>query len=133
MSITVKQLSRSVVKNKDIDAVVKNQLLAIDTTLTKAHTKWGSNVVKYDISNTFTFVGLDRAQAEKIIYTRIMRSLEKRGFKVKILLGHEKSTLYITWVTGIEDTDQKELESYIYKRTIQSEDDVKPKMSIDDM
>jgi hypothetical protein len=134
MSVTVKQLSKAIVKNKDIDLIVRDQLSTIDAALLRAHSKWGDNVVKHEISNAFNFVGLERAQAEKIIYSKIMRSLEKRGFKVRIILGHDKSVLYITWTTGIADLDQKQLESYIFKRTAQSEDDItKPKLSIDEM
>ncbi len=133
MSVTVKQLSSAIVKNKDIDSFVRDQLRAIDVILIKTRAKWGHNLIKYEISNIFNFLGLEREQAEKIVYSKIMKNLEKRGFTVKIKLGHDKSTMYITWITGIENGDESELNSYLIKRTITSDYDVKPNLSIRDI
>ena len=132
MTVTVNLLNRSVVKNRDLDVVVKDHLRSIDAALLRCTTKWGKNLIKYDISNSFNFVGLERVQAEKIIYTKIIRNLEKRNFTVKIILGHMKSSLYISWETGIEQLDMNELDKYLIKHTIKSEDELK-KITINDI
>lgn len=132
MPVTIPLLNRSVVKNKDLDTIVKDHLRAIDACLLRSTSKWGTNTIKYVISNAFNFQGLERVEAEKIIYSKIIRELEKKQFKVKILTGHKMCTLYISWETGIDQVNMEELDRYLAKHMIKSEDELK-KMKISEM
>jgi len=107
MSVTAKQLSKTGARGKDLDSVVRENLQIIDDKLLRADRTWGRNVVMHDLPITLTLPGLGKKDAQRIIYTAILRSLDKRGFDVKILLT-KRTTLYIAWMT---DLDVEEVEA----------------------
>jgi hypothetical protein len=105
MSITAKQLSKSGARGKDIDAIVRDQLQLIDDKLLHADRSWGRNVVSYDLPGNLALPGLDKRDAQRIVYSSIIRSLQKRGFEVRLLLENPQTVLYIAWVTEL-NTDE---------------------------
>lgn len=105
MSVTAKQLSKSGAKGKDLDAVVREQLLIIDDRLQRADRSWGRNVVSQDLPTNFAFPGLEKKDAQRIIYTAIVRSLQERGFSVRLLLEPERTTIFLEWVTDLNSEE----------------------------
>ena len=101
MSITAGQLSKTGARGKDIDTIVREHLQIIDDKLLRAERTWGRNVVTYDLPSNLGLPGLDKRDAQRIIYSSIVKSLQKRGFEVRILLETEQTVLYIAWVTEL--------------------------------
>jgi hypothetical protein len=123
MSITVKQISDLSIKNKDIDILIKEQLNMIDDKLLHSDRSWGNNCITHDLpTNLIGLPGLDKADAQRIIYTSIICSLEKRGFEVKIVLNDISSILYISWKSELDKKDIDSMNSIIKKRRINIED-----------
>jgi hypothetical protein len=105
MSLTAKQLSKSGAKGKELDTLVREQLHMIDDHLQRSERTWGANVVVYDLPTTFVFPGLDKKDAQRIVYTAVIKSLQERGFEVRLLLNPERTALYIKWVTDLNSAE----------------------------
>jgi hypothetical protein len=105
MSVTAKQLSKSGAKGKDLDSIVREQLLIIDDRLQRADRTWGRNIISQDLPTNFTFAGLEKKDAQRIIYTAIVRSLQERGFSVRLLLDPDRTTCFLEWVTDLNSEE----------------------------
>ena len=105
MSVTAQQLSKSGAKGKELDAIVREQLLIIDDRLQRAERTWGRNIVSQDLPTNFVLPGLEKRDAQRIIYTAVVRSLQERGFKVRLLLDSDITTVYLEWVTDLNSTE----------------------------
>lgn len=105
MSITADQLNKSGARGKDLDVVVREHLQIIDDKLQRAEKAWGRNIVSYDLPTNFSFPGLDKQNAQRLIYSSVISSLQKRNFVVRILLEPKKTVLYIEWVTSIDEKE----------------------------
>ena len=105
MSITAKQLSKSGAKGKDLDTIIRDQLIIIDDSLQRADRTWGRNVIAQTLPTNFSLPGLKKKDAQRIIYATIIKNLFSRGFNVRILLEAERTTLFLEWVTGLNSEE----------------------------
>lgn len=101
MSVTSQQLSKSGAKGKDLDVAVREQLLIIDDHLSRADRTWGRNILAHELPTNLSFPGLEKKDAQRIIYSAIIRSLQERGFGVRLLLETDRTVLYAEWVTDL--------------------------------
>jgi hypothetical protein len=108
MSVTAKQLSKSGARGKDLDGVVRDHLQIIDDKLLRAVRSWGRNVVVHDLPTVMSLPGLDKKDAQRIVYSTILRSLDQRGFETRILLEADTTKVFIIWTT---DLDVEEIEA----------------------
>lgn len=116
MSITVSQLNKNAMKFKDLDSIIKEQLLLIDNKLLKKDKSWGTNVITHELP--ILFPGLDKKNAQRVVYSNIIMSLDRRGFTVKILLEDTRTVLYIEWETNFSDSDINKMNSLINQKRI---------------
>lgn len=131
MSITVKQINDLCIKNKDIDTIVKEQLEIIDEKLLHCNQSFGNNYIIHHLpTNIIGIPGIDKQDTQRIVYSSIICSLEKRNFIVKIILEELSSTIYISWKSKLNDEHiitmnniikerlitKKELNEIIYKK-----------------
>lgn len=107
MSITAKHLSKSGARGKDLDSVVREHLQIIDDKLLRVNRVWGRNVVSHDLPMILSLPGLDKKDAQRIVYSSILRSLDKRGFETRIVLDANYTTIFIAWMTDL-DVDEVE-------------------------
>lgn len=103
MALRAEQLSKAGTRGKELDVIVREQLQIIDDRLTKADRTWGRNVVPYELPESFNFPGLEKKQAQRIIYTSIIKSLEERGFEVALVLESNRNMIYIAWESDITE------------------------------
>ena len=109
MSVTAKKLSKSGAKGKNLDGIVREQLQIIDAKLLQHERMWGWNVIVYELPSSFPgAIGLERKEAQRIVYSSILKSIKNRGFMVKLFLTTKESLLYIGWET---DLDPEEAEA----------------------
>ena len=54
-----------------------------------------------------------------MIYSKILKSLEKRGFEVKILLENDRTILYIIWISEYNIEELESMNSIIKTNRIQ--------------
>lgn len=123
MSVTVKQITEMCIKNKDIDTLIKEQLQIIDDKLLHSDRSWGNNCITHSLPITMVGVsGLDRKDAQRIIYSSILCSLEKRGFTTKIVLDDSATTLYISWKSELDEESLNTMNTIIKTKRISKED-----------
>jgi hypothetical protein len=116
--ITVTKLSKSLLKAKELDNVIKEQLFIIDDKLLKSNKTWGRNVITHDLPTTFTLIGADRRDIQRLIYSSILKHLEKRGFETKLLLNQDVAILYIAWDCEYKQEDLDNMDSIIKQNMI---------------
>lgn len=103
MSVTVKQINELCLRNKDLDTIIKEQLQIIDDKLLHSDRSIGNNCITHSLPTTMpSVIGIERQDAQRIVYSSIICSLEKRGFIVKISLNNASSILYVSWKSEID-------------------------------
>ena len=105
MSVTAAQLRKTGTKSKVLNTFVQEQLLVIDERLNRADRTWGRNVMAHELAINFPIPGLARKDAQRLIYSAIVRSLTERGFTVRLLLEKARTVLYTEWVADINAAD----------------------------
>jgi hypothetical protein len=123
MSITVKQMSELALKNKDMETMIKEQLQIIDDKLLHSDRGVGHNFITHSLPTNFIGItGLDKIDAQRIIYSTIIYSLEKRGFTIKIVLDEVSSILYISWKSELDNQSIDSMNTIIRDRRITKTD-----------
>ncbi len=105
MSVKASDLSKSGAKGKALDDFVREQLIILDERLQKSDRTWGTNVVEYDLPTVLNLPGLAQIDSQKILYVTIIKGLKDRGFTVRLSLTKARSTLFVEWVTDIEEAE----------------------------
>lgn len=128
MSVTAKQLSQTAARGKDIQNIIRDQIQLIDKKLLETPKVWGRNVVPCDLPTTIAIPGLNKQDAQKIVYSSIVRSLESRGFEVRLLLTEAKerepaiSRIYIAWVTDLDVAEVEAMNALVKQKRIAPEE-----------
>ena len=123
MSITVKQLNKSSLKNKEIDIMIKEQLQIIDDKILRAERGIGKNFISHHLPTTIVNIsGYEKMDAQRIIYSSIICSLEQRGFISKILIDSEMTILYIEWITEFKPKTLEIMNNILKDRRVTSEE-----------
>lgn len=122
MSVTVKQINEMCLKNKDLDAIIKEQLQIIDDKLLHSDRALGNNCITHSLPTTMpSIIGIDRQDSQRIVYSTIICSLEKRGFITKLVLNNVSTTLYIAWKSELNSDAINTMNSIIRTKLISKE------------
>jgi hypothetical protein len=124
MSVTASQLSKSGARGKDLDAAVREHLQMIDDRLQRADRTWGRNVVVYDLPMSLSLPGLNKSDAQRILYSMLIRSLDRRGFETKLFLTTERCALFIAWMTDLDVDELAAMNALIRAKRISSDEDI---------
>lgn len=116
--LTASKLSKLSVKVKELDTIVKEHLFIIDDKMLKSDKTWGRNVISHELPTVFIMPGVDRKDAQRLIYSAILKNLEKRGFDARILLEDNKTVLYIAWIGEHSKEDFDEMNKTIIEHRI---------------
>jgi hypothetical protein len=121
MSVTAAQLAKSGARGKDLDNVVHEQLQIIDNVLLRTPRSWGRNVVPHDLPTVFNIPGLNKKDAQRIVYSSILKSLDRRGYETKILLEPDKTRIFIAWMTDLDVDEVEAMNALISSKRIWSD------------
>jgi hypothetical protein len=120
--ITVSQLTKSALKSKEVENMIKEQLFIIDEKLLKTKKSWGRNVITHELPTTFTHISTgDRIDIQRFMYSTILQNLQKRGFDIKISLNPDTTILYIAWICEYSKSEMENMDSIIKKNVISSD------------
>ena len=120
--ITASQLTRSTLKSKEVENMIKEQLFIIDEKLLKSKKSWGRNIVTHELPTIFTHISTgDRIDIQRFMYSTILKNLEKRGFDTKISLNLDTTVLYIAWVCEYSKEEMENMDIIIKKNIIASD------------
>lgn len=104
-------------RRKIIQDIVKEQVRVIDTEINTSHSS-GFNSIIYDLPVNFNISGMDKFDAQTIIYSDILYTYKNpepigKGFKNVYIERGEPAKLYISWVNGIEDEERRQRLEFI--------------------
>jgi hypothetical protein len=116
--LTASKLSKLSVKVKELDTIIKEHLFIIDDKMLKSDKTWGRNVISHELPTVFIMSSIDRKDAQRLIYSAILKNLEKRGFEARILLEDNKTVLYIAWIGEHSKEDFDEMNNTIIQHRI---------------
>ena len=122
MAVTAKRLSQSGARGREIEAIVREHLQIIDDKLLHADRTWGRNTLIYDLPVTFALPGLDKRDAQRIVYSAIIRSLDKRGFETRILLEEDRTAICVAWMTDLDSREVEAMSALIRAKRVSSSD-----------
>ena len=123
MSVTVSLMNELCLKNKDLDTVIKEQLQIIDDKLLHSDRSIGNNFITHSLPITIPgVIGIDRQDAQRIIYSSIICSLQKRGFNTKIILNDSNTILYVSWKSELDTQSMETMNNIIRNCRISKED-----------
>lgn len=118
MSVTAIQLGRTGTRSKEIDTVVRDLIQTADVELGRHPKQWGRNVMPFTLPVNFNFSGLERKDAQRVVYVAVARSLEDRGFTVRLAIDETTCTIFIEWVSDINEKEVAEMNQYLKQRQI---------------
>ena len=121
MSITAGQLSKVGVHKKEIESIVVEQLQIIDDKLIKSEKTFGKNKIEHNLPININISGLEKKNAQRIIYSTILRSLEKRGFNTNLILEDNKTVLIVKWKTDFSNKEIEAMNELLKSRIIKRE------------
>jgi hypothetical protein len=118
MSVTSGQLNKNTSRKKDFDYIVREQLQLIDSKLLSTEQKWGKNIISHELPQNLQTSGIKKIDAQRIVYSSIIRSLSDRGFTVKILIKKDCARLFVAWVTKLEQDEIEEMTNIINEHAL---------------
>lgn len=127
MSLTVEKLNKEGARDSQLHAFIKQQLETIDAELRKHVQVWGSNVIKYVLpSCAGVFGNMALKDAQCLVYSEILRSLQERGFAVGIIPEQRNAgnTLLVRWVTSISQQELTKMDSRIQTATLRNQSEL---------
>jgi hypothetical protein len=83
-----------------IQSIIDRNLEIINGKIQTEPKRWGVNYIECKIDNLFVINGMDNIDAQQLIYDGIIVNLEKRKFKVKIVIDTNETILYVKWQSG---------------------------------
>lgn len=118
MSVTVAQLKKSGIRGKELDSICREHLQIIDDKLLKSDRTWGKNMVTHDLPTNMVIANISKKDAQRIVYSTILRSLDRRGFATKIKLDPDRTTIYVSWSTSLLANEIDIMNEIIRKKRI---------------
>lgn len=106
MSVTPDTLSASA--SRGLDVIVKDVAALVDKAILDAPRQCGPNVATCELPTEFPTSTLRKADAQRVVYSSIIRSLQARKFtNVRIYLGKDdnKAVLVVGWVSELDQKD----------------------------
>lgn len=126
MSLRGDRLRRDEAKMSAFKDQVQEQLLMIDEAIKQA-SREGLSVVRHPLPIQLHFPGVSKMNAQRIIYSEIIRSLERRAFEVRIHIQEspEANTLFIRWKPNVLSREETEaMSQYLQKKSLRSREEI---------
>jgi len=106
MALTAKDLQKTGARGSEFNSVVRSQISLIDDQLHRAERHWGRNVVAFELTKNISIGGLKSTDAQRIVYSSLIKDYRDRGFEVRLLLEPDRPyMLYLAWVTDLNQAE----------------------------
>ena len=118
MSLQAKTLCAAGASAHLIRDLVRDQRVVIDAKLSAAPKKWGRNVVAHDLPMTFNIPGLERKDAQRLVYSALVLDLDARGFATMLCPTDTYATLYIAFDVNFGVGEVSAMDALLAARTL---------------
>lgn len=116
MSLTVEALRKQGVSANHMDTVIRDNLNRIDKEIQSMPPHFGMNRFEIELPQYFpSLKGLEKSDQQRVVYSAIIDSLEKRGFTVGIIIEKLKTVLLVSYMHEVGQ-DQRQAMDDIIKR-----------------
>ena len=112
MNINISSIKKLSVSSKVINNYIQGILINFQRHIISA-SKNGLNNVSIPVPANFTVAGMSNKNAQTIIYNKLIKEVEKNGFKVSLKMQNNSVIYNITWVFDEDDSNLKEMRSNI--------------------
>jgi hypothetical protein len=116
MSITSDQLKNSDTKKRHVIKETKAILGRIDEEIKIAH-EYGLHFISYMAPISFNIPFMSNKDAQRCIYSSLIKSLINRGFETQIEIKTDASIIEIKWLSAEEILEVKEQMDLLKKYT----------------
>ncbi len=105
-------------RRKVIADIVQDQIRVIDAEISTNHTA-GFNSIAHELPVNFNIGGMDKADAQTIVYSEILSTYKEsedkggKGFDNVYIEPGERPKLYIYWVNGMDDDERRQRMEFI--------------------
>lgn len=117
MNISAALIQKSTVSNRVIEQETKAILASIQAEIIEA-SKNGVNNVIIPMPTNFNVAGITNMAAQTIIYNKIIKECESRGFVVKIRMLSGSVSYHISWNIEGNESDLKKMRDNIASHII---------------
>lgn len=118
MAVSAQELSVSGACGQNLDQLVSEQITILDTKLLRSERRWGRNVLIHVLPQFPVIPGMTKADAQRVVYSSVIRSLESRGFETRISLEDRQNVLYVAWDTLLGEREIEAMNTIIRHRRV---------------
>ena len=115
MSIKAERMQSAAVSTSSLEAIVREQLLMIDSKIQAHPRTFGRNIITIDLSTTFNIPGLERMEQQRYIYSNICRSLLARNFEVGMKLHENVAKLMVAFSVKFDPKEVEAMETILHQ------------------
>jgi hypothetical protein len=118
--ISAKKMSAVGYKPSQVNLIVKEQLMVINNKIRAKDKTWGINSIVHSLPVDFGLPGLSKADAQTLIYSRILAEALKAGYKTEIDINARKNrtSLAIYWESDITEKAKEAMIGLIAKASL---------------
>jgi hypothetical protein len=116
MSIKASALKNNNIQLEKIKKEINEILSLIDDKLKTAH-EYGKHAVTVSVPIQFSIPYMANADAQRMVYYGILKSLKTRGFFPEIEMGKTFTLFHITWLSNEERKEISEQSGFIAQHT----------------
>ena len=116
--VTAEQLKHKKFNNAVVTTEVHKILRDIDISITNAHSV-NENIAIFAAPADFAFPAMSNKDSQLIVYYRLIRSLEARGFYIDVEIRKGDTLFYIEWESEFDENERVMMMEIIseHKRT----------------
>ena len=94
----------------------------IDRRLGNHPISYGRNCLTHELPVTFPDSTLDRADAQRFLYSAIVAAYTERGFDPRLSLGRQKTILYLFWDVAISKELKADADRILHSARVDPEE-----------
>lgn len=104
--------------NTQLKFELDNLTKTLDANIEKANTE-GHSEIYFSLPVNFAITGLDRSDAQLVIYSRLIEIYERNGFKVKMKVRPDETIMNIKWIANFDENEKERMKrlfsSHLFK------------------
>lgn len=117
MNINITTVKKQCTSSNALNNYVQGILINFQRNIIAA-SKNGQTGISCPVPANFTIAGMSNKNAQTIIYSRLIKEVEKQGFTCKLSMGASVVTYHISWIFDDDDSSLKDMQKTIAKHVL---------------
>lgn len=115
---TVKTLQERVQQGPALQDYLEGQLNNFDRIINAHPTTYGRNMIRLELPTAPDIAGLERSDAQRVLYAQLAAIYCKRGFDARVSVQKTRSTLFLFFDVKISAEVDASLSRFLHSRTV---------------